>query len=128
MNLEYLKEFRKKNYPTATAFARKIGCPQSTYYYVELGKTELSCGQLQKIMELHPDFDAYCFLESENQMIGDLHHDKLVLIEKVDKLEMENQDLKNHLTFLSDKAEKGDSYKDELLKILLEERKRERNE
>ena len=101
MNLNYLIDFRKQNYANATAFAKEIGCPQSTYYYVETGKTELSSGYLKKIVELHPDFDVYQFLGCNSP------------ITKANDLEKENQDLKI-------KLEKLTFYKDKLLDILLE--------
>lgn len=65
-NLEYLKTFRENRKIKQKDFALAIGCPQSTYHYVEVGRTDLTCKQLKKLKEVFTDFDVFYFLGLDN--------------------------------------------------------------
>ena len=124
MNLEYLINFRKANSKTQVEFARSIGCPQSTYHYVETGRTQLDALQLKTLCEKYKGFDLFTFLEITNnfqKLIDkfDLAYNQACA--NLDVAKQENEDLKKKVNDLTLKL---DALKDTALDLLLEERKR----
>lgn len=124
MNLEYLINFRKANSKTQVEFARAIGCPQSTYHYIEVGRTQLDALQLKTLCQKYKDFDVFTFLGITNnyQKLVD-QYDYLYnqASDELSNVKSENKRLQNVVNDLKVKLEK---LKDTTLDLLLEERNR----
>ena len=108
-NIVYLKSFRIDKKLKLTEMAKLIGCPRSTYHYVENGRTELSADHLAALISIFPDFDIFTFLNVNNKylqivekyesmkesqkIIDDLQRKNEILLNKYVKLLSQEQNI-----------------------------------
>ena len=124
-NIEYLTNFRKSKGYNKLEFAKLIDCPDSTYHYVEKGRTPLSVKSLVALIKTFDDFDLFEYLETINAD----REENVFLKNCLDACEEENRDLRLEIKKRDEEIElyknKLNDLKDTALELLLAERNKD---